>query len=54
MSNTAGHFWLMVWEQKSRAVIMLNRIYEKGQVAQAAFSAILACLNYNGYAICIV
>jgi protein tyrosine phosphatase len=30
--ETAGHFWLMVWEQDSRAVIMLNRIIEKEQV----------------------
>ncbi|XP_067135573.1 tyrosine-protein phosphatase non-receptor type 2 [Centruroides vittatus] len=29
---TAGHFWLMVWEQKSKAVLMLNRIIEKNTV----------------------
>jgi protein tyrosine phosphatase len=32
LPDTSGHFWLMVWEQKSRAVLMLNRIIEKGQV----------------------
>ncbi|CAL1277089.1 unnamed protein product [Larinioides sclopetarius] len=26
---TTGHFWLMVWEQKSKAILMLNRIIEK-------------------------
>ncbi|KAG2467306.1 PTN1 phosphatase, partial [Polypterus senegalus] len=30
LRNTCGHFWLMIWEQKSRAVIMLNRVIEKG------------------------
>jgi hypothetical protein len=32
LPDTAGHFWLMVWEQKSTAILMLNRIIEKGQV----------------------
>uniref|UniRef100_A0A674AGI8 protein-tyrosine-phosphatase n=1 Tax=Salmo trutta TaxID=8032 RepID=A0A674AGI8_SALTR len=30
LKNTCSHFWLMVWEQNSKAVIMLNRIIEKG------------------------
>lgn len=30
LRNTCGHFWLMVWEQRSKAVIMLNRVIEKG------------------------
>ncbi|XP_054638169.1 tyrosine-protein phosphatase non-receptor type 2-like isoform X1 [Dunckerocampus dactyliophorus] len=30
LRNTCGHFWLMIWEQSSKAVIMLNRIIEKG------------------------
>lgn len=28
LPNTAGHFWLMVWEQNSKAVLMLNKIIE--------------------------
>lgn len=28
LSRTAGHFWLMVWEQNSKAVLMLNKIIE--------------------------
>jgi len=32
LPNTTGHFWLMVWEQNSRAVLMLNKIIEKNQV----------------------
>ena len=27
-----GHFWLTIWQQESRAVLMLNRVIEKGQV----------------------
>uniref|UniRef100_A0A3Q3X5Z8 Tyrosine-protein phosphatase non-receptor type n=1 Tax=Mola mola TaxID=94237 RepID=A0A3Q3X5Z8_MOLML len=30
LRNTCGHFWLMIWEQNTKAVIMLNRIIEKG------------------------
>jgi len=26
---TLGHFWLMVWEQNTKAVLMLNRVIEK-------------------------
>ncbi|XP_012286933.1 tyrosine-protein phosphatase non-receptor type 2 isoform X2 [Orussus abietinus] len=32
LSSTAGHFWLMVWEQNSKAVLMLNKVIEKNQV----------------------
>lgn len=32
LTNTRGHFWLMIWEQRSKAVIMLNRVIEKGSV----------------------
>ena len=30
LSSTVGHFWLMVWQQQTKAVLMLNRVYEKG------------------------
>ncbi|XP_029446810.1 tyrosine-protein phosphatase non-receptor type 2 isoform X4 [Rhinatrema bivittatum] len=29
LPDTCCHFWLMVWEQNSKAVVMLNRIIEK-------------------------
>ncbi|CAG0879893.1 unnamed protein product [Cyprideis torosa] len=29
---TIGHFWLMVWQSNSRAVVMLNRVIEKNQI----------------------
>lgn len=32
MQQTASHFWLMVWERRSPAIVMLNRILEKGIV----------------------
>lgn len=35
LPNTCGHFWEMVWEQKSRGVVMLNRVMEKGSVSRA-------------------
>ncbi|XP_015127199.1 tyrosine-protein phosphatase non-receptor type 1 isoform X3 [Diachasma alloeum] len=31
LQSTSGHFWLMVWEQNSKAIIMLNKVIEKGQ-----------------------
>jgi len=30
LAGTTPHFWSLVWEQKTRAVIMLNRVMEKG------------------------
>nr|CAB3265280.1 tyrosine-protein phosphatase non-receptor type 2-like [Phallusia mammillata] len=30
LPSTAGHLWQMVWEQNSKAVIMLNKVIEKG------------------------
>lgn len=32
LQNTVGHFWLMVWEQNSKAILMLNKIVEKKQI----------------------
>ncbi|XP_044538760.1 tyrosine-protein phosphatase non-receptor type 2-like [Gracilinanus agilis] len=32
LPNTCSHFWLMVWQQDSKAVIMLNRLVEKDSV----------------------
>ncbi|XP_016958304.1 tyrosine-protein phosphatase non-receptor type 61F isoform X1 [Drosophila biarmipes] len=30
--DTVGHFWLMVWEQKSRGILMLNKLMEKKHI----------------------
>ncbi|KAM4688584.1 tyrosine-protein phosphatase non-receptor type 2 [Discoglossus pictus] len=32
LPNTCCHFWLMVWQQKSKAIVMLNRVIEKDAV----------------------
>lgn len=32
LEHTAGEFWQMVWEQDSKAVIMLNKVIEKGRM----------------------
>ncbi|XP_035502114.1 tyrosine-protein phosphatase non-receptor type 1-like [Scophthalmus maximus] len=37
LPNTCGHFWEMVWEQRSRGVVMLNRVVEKGSVKCAQY-----------------
>lgn len=31
LSNTFSHFWLMVWEQNTAAIVMLNKLIEKKQ-----------------------
>ncbi|XP_052746619.1 tyrosine-protein phosphatase non-receptor type 61F isoform X2 [Bicyclus anynana] len=31
LAFTVAHFWLMVWEQNSRAILMLNKIIEKNE-----------------------
>lgn len=30
LEHTSGHFWQMVWEQKCKAVVMLNKVIESG------------------------
>ncbi|CAH8572001.1 unnamed protein product [Schistosoma turkestanicum] len=32
MQQTVNHFWLMVWERQCPAIIMLNRLVEKGSL----------------------
>ncbi|CAH2985143.1 unnamed protein product [Chilo suppressalis] len=32
LAFTVSHFWLMVWEQHSRAILMLNKIIEKNEI----------------------
>lgn len=33
LPNTCCHFWLMVWQQQTKAVVMLNRTVEKESVS---------------------
>ncbi|XP_028266738.1 tyrosine-protein phosphatase non-receptor type 1 isoform X1 [Parambassis ranga] len=37
LPNTCGHFWEMVWEQRTRGVVMLNRVVEKGSIKCAQY-----------------
>ncbi|XP_075682568.1 tyrosine-protein phosphatase non-receptor type 2 isoform X2 [Rhinoderma darwinii] len=37
LPNTCCHFWLMVWQQRSKAIVMLNRIIEKDAVKCAQY-----------------
>ncbi|KAM3929410.1 tyrosine-protein phosphatase non-receptor type 2 [Leptodactylus fuscus] len=37
LPNTCCHFWLMVWQQKSKAIVMLNRLIEKDAVKCAPY-----------------
>lgn len=49
LRNTCGHFWLMIWEQCTKAVIMLNRVIEKGSVSTIWHLLIvsLSCFLFN-------
>uniref|UniRef100_A0A8B9NUW8 protein-tyrosine-phosphatase n=1 Tax=Accipiter nisus TaxID=211598 RepID=A0A8B9NUW8_9AVES len=37
LPNTCCHFWLMVWQQQTKAVVMLNRTVEKESVIINAY-----------------
>ncbi|XP_038165253.1 tyrosine-protein phosphatase non-receptor type 1-like [Cyprinodon tularosa] len=37
LPSTCGHFWEMVWEQRTRGVVMLNRVVEKGSIKCAQY-----------------
>uniref|UniRef100_A0A452TP82 Tyrosine-protein phosphatase non-receptor type n=1 Tax=Ursus maritimus TaxID=29073 RepID=A0A452TP82_URSMA len=37
LPNTGCHFWLMVWQQNTKAVVMLNRVVEKESVKCAQY-----------------
>ncbi|XP_076022944.1 tyrosine-protein phosphatase non-receptor type 1 [Genypterus blacodes] len=37
LPSTCGHFWEMVWEQRTLGVVMLNRIIEKGSIKCAHY-----------------
>lgn len=37
LPNTCGNFWEMVWEQRTRGVVMLNRVIEKGSIKCAQY-----------------
>uniref|UniRef100_A0A2I3GKF8 protein-tyrosine-phosphatase n=1 Tax=Nomascus leucogenys TaxID=61853 RepID=A0A2I3GKF8_NOMLE len=49
LPNTCGHFWEMVWEQKSRGVVMLNRVMEKGSVKVDEWKVTLCVLGISDF-----
>ncbi|GBP04955.1 Tyrosine-protein phosphatase non-receptor type 61F, partial [Eumeta japonica] len=32
LAQTVSHFWLMIWEQNSETIIMLNKIIENNEI----------------------
>ncbi|MCL4124218.1 UNVERIFIED_CONTAM: hypothetical protein GTU68_058884, partial [Idotea baltica] len=32
LSQTTPHFWLLIWQQKTKGIVMLNKIMEKNQI----------------------
>lgn len=32
LKETVGHFWVMIWEQNTKAIVMLNKLLEKKQI----------------------
>lgn len=32
LEATIGHFWLMIWEQNTKAILMLNKLIENKQI----------------------
>jgi protein tyrosine phosphatase len=30
LKNTCEHFWQMIWEEQTKGIVMLNRLFEKG------------------------
>lgn len=37
LKTTCEHFWQMVWEQNTKGIIMLNKLFEKGSVINFNF-----------------
>jgi len=35
LQHTCGHYWQMIWEQKTAGIVMLNKCVERGMVRDA-------------------
>lgn len=46
LPNTVTHFWAMVWEQNSMAILMLNKLVEKKMVGRKDFACISIILTH--------
>ncbi|CAG5132755.1 unnamed protein product [Candidula unifasciata] len=47
LEHTMGDFWQMIWEQQSRAVVMLNRVIEKGTLKCSQYWPLGAGYGYE-------
>lgn len=47
LEHTGGDFWLMTWQQKTKAVVMLNRVIEKGTVKCAQYWPLGSAAGYE-------
>ncbi len=47
LPGTSGHFWLAVWEQDTKGILMLNRVFEKGMVTQQPSLALRQAICYG-------
>ena len=47
LAATTSHFWCLTWEQQSKAVIMLNRVMEKGTLKCHQVEQALLLSNLN-------
>ncbi|XP_025076031.1 tyrosine-protein phosphatase non-receptor type 2-like isoform X2 [Pomacea canaliculata] len=47
LENTCGDFWLMIWQQQTKAIVMLNRVVEKGTAKCAQYWPLGSDLGYE-------
>lgn len=46
LPHTAKHFWQMIWEQNSTAILMLNRVVEKNQVSISLLCSLYSVFGF--------
>ncbi|KAK9760400.1 tyrosine protein phosphatase 1 [Basidiobolus ranarum] len=53
--NTIGDFWQMVWEQRSRVIVMLTKVEESGRIKCEPYwpTTTQACLNFPEFGLTI-
>lgn len=51
LPNTVGDFWRMVWEQRSRTIVMMTQLEERGRVKCVQFWPARDSISYHGITI---
>lgn len=51
LPNTVGDFWRMVWEQKSRTIVMMTQLEERGRVKCVEYWPSRDSVTYHGIVI---